>query len=71
MSDQISFQEWYEQFQKLIIVWKELSSDKNWIESHKKELEQHGLKPSELALNIQRDIDVLTKQIMNYDEVEL
>lgn len=64
----ISFSEWYARFQVLIGLWKELSSDQNWIEAHKDELEQHGLKPDELRNSIQKDIDMLTHQILHFDK---
>ena len=64
----MSFSEWYEQFQALINLWRELSSDKNWLETHKDELERHGLKPTGLRASIENDIDMLTRQILHFDE---
>ena len=43
MNKNISFKEWYNRFQELIVYWKELSSDKNWIETHKDELLKYNL----------------------------
>lgn len=68
MNNNITFKEWYDSFQELLKLWKELSSNKIWIEAHKDELKQHGLNPDELDVSIGRDIDMLTKQIFSYDK---
>lgn len=64
----ISFSEWYKQFQELIALWKELSANQNWIEAHKEDLQQHGLNPLELNMSLQKDIDILTQQILFFEE---
>lgn len=70
MSNNISFMEWYNEFQQLIMLWKELSSDETWLEVHENELKLHGLNPSELTINIKKDIAMLTHQILNFDDKE-
>lgn len=62
----MSFSDWYAQLQCLIDRWIELSRDRNWVEAHKEELERQGINPSEL--NLQKDIDILTHQILHYGE---
>ncbi len=70
MSNSISFMEWYNKFQQLIVLWKELSTNETWLEAHENELKLHGLNPSELTINIKKDIAMLTHQILNYDDEE-
>ena len=64
----ISFLDWYSQFQKLISLWKELSANQNWIEAHSEELKRHGLNPSDLNTSVQSSLEMLTCQILHYDK---
>lgn len=67
----ISFSEWYTQLQELIELWKELSSNQNWLETHKEELTRHGLNPSKLNESTQNDINILTHQILHFDKEKM
>lgn len=68
MSNNVTFKKWYDEFQELLKIWKELSSNQNWIEAHKDELEQQGLNPDELGTSIRKDIDMLITQMLSFDE---
>ena len=61
------FQEWYGQFQSLLQLWKDMYSNHNWLEAHRKELQELGINPDGFCGDLQKDIEQLTKQILNYE----
>ena len=67
----MSFSEWYAKFQELVNIWKEVSTDQNWVEAHKDELRYHKLNPAELSTSLQRDLDMLVQQILHFGEEEI